>query len=332
MKTTFGVAFGVLLLLCGCQPHTRITRPPAPAPTPSVPAAPSTPKQPEVFENEKLREMDQAIQQAIADHKCPGGVLWLEREGKSYHKAYGNRAVVPTVEAMTEETIFDAASLTKVIAATPAVLLLIERGKVMLDAPVSAYIPEFTGAGKEAITIRQLLTHTSGLRPDVSLQPAWTGYDTAIQLACAEVPTSKPDEKFIYSDINFFVLGEVVRRVSGEGLDQFLAREVYAPLKMVDTGFRPSTNALERIAPTEVVKGVPFRGGGARSHSPADGGRGGARGSVHHGLGPGPVLSDDAERRRIRGSKGVQGRHRAPDDQRTDSGGRARPARAGVGH
>ncbi len=260
MKTALGFALGVVLLGCGCQPRVHIAPPPAPVPTPLVPAGPSKPGPPAAFVNEKLREMDRAIQQAVGDRKCPGGVLWLEREGTSYHKAYGNRAVVPTVEAMTEETIFDAASLTKVVATTPAILLLIERGKVILDAPVSAYIPEFTGAGKEAITIRQLLTHTSGLRPDISLQPAWTGYDTAIRLACAEVPASKPDERFIYSDINFLVLGEVVRRQSGEGLDQFLAREVYEPLKMVDTGFRPATNALGRIAPTEVVEGVPFRG------------------------------------------------------------------------
>ncbi len=260
MKTAFAFAFGVMLLFCGCQPHTRI----APAPSSSAvllpPTAPSRARQPAAFLTEKLREMDGVIEQAIADHRCPGAVLWLEREGTSYHKAYGNRAVVPSAEVMTEDTIFDAASLTKVIATTPAVLLLIERGRLRLDAPVSDYIPEFTGAGKEAITIRQLLTHTSGLRPDVSLQPAWTGYDTAIRLACAEVPTAKPDERFVYSDINFFLLGEVVRRVSGEGLDQFMAREIYGPLKMADTGFRPPAAKLGRVAPTEVENGVPFRG------------------------------------------------------------------------
>src|SRR5262249_8393843 len=100
------------------------------------------------FRAEKLAEMDAAINQAIADKKCPGGVLWLERQGQIYHKTYGNRAVVPEVEPMTEDTIFDAASLTKVVACTPAMMLLIERGQVKLDEPVQTYIPEFKGDGK----------------------------------------------------------------------------------------------------------------------------------------------------------------------------------------
>jgi len=127
------------------------------------------------FRPEKLAEMDAAISQAIADKKCPGGVLWLEHRGIVYHKAYGNRAVVPAVEPMTEDTIFDAASLTKVVACTPAMMLLIERGKVDLDEKVSTYIPEFKGDGKEAITVRQLMTHTSGLRPDIETKTDWRG-------------------------------------------------------------------------------------------------------------------------------------------------------------
>src|SRR3954466_10944817 len=98
-----------------------------------------------VFRPEKLAEMDEAIRQAIADKKCPGGVLWLEHRGSIYHKAYGNRALVPKVERMTEDTIFDAASLTKVVACTPAMMLLVERGEVDLSAPVEKYIPEFKG-------------------------------------------------------------------------------------------------------------------------------------------------------------------------------------------
>src|SRR5439155_19116594 len=108
---------------------------------------------------EKLAEMAAAINEAIAANKCPGGVLWFEHRGVAYHKAYGNRALAPAIEKMTEDTIFDAASLTKVAAGTPAMMLLIERGKVKLDAPVQTYIPEFGGDGKEAITVRQLMTH-----------------------------------------------------------------------------------------------------------------------------------------------------------------------------
>jgi uncharacterized protein YbbC (DUF1343 family)/CubicO group peptidase (beta-lactamase class C family) len=212
---------------------------------------PEPPAAAAVFHAEKLAEMDAAILQAIADKKCPGGVLWLERQGTVYCKAYGRRAVVPAEEPMTEDTIFDVASLTKAVATTPAIMLLVERGQVSLDAPVCAYLPEFKGDGKEAITVKHLLTHTSGLRPGLDHQPAWSGYDTAIKLACAEKLRAKPGETLVYSDINFEVLGEVVRRVSRQGLDQFLAKEVYQPLKMADTGFRPPASLRGRIAPTE---------------------------------------------------------------------------------
>ncbi len=238
-----------------------------------------------VFHAEKLLEMDVAITEALADHQCPGAVLWLERNGVAHHKAYGKRSLVPAEEAMTEDTIFDAASLTKVVACTPAVMLLVERGRIVLEERVQTYLPEFKGDGKETITIRQLLTHTSGLRPDVSTQPAWSGYDTAIRMACSEKPLTPPGMAFRYSDINFFLLGEVVRRVSGMKLNDFVEKEVYRPLKMVDTGFRPfgtsnatdvappnseqqqpdaaATNTsarLTRIAPTEQIGGRMLRG------------------------------------------------------------------------
>src|SRR2546423_11013814 len=116
------------------------------------------------FNRAKLADIDTAITNAIAESKLPGGVFWLERKGEYYAKAYGARALVPRREIMTTDTIFDAASLTKVVACTPAVMLLIERGKLALDDTVQKYIPEFVGDGKETITIRQLLTHTSGMR------------------------------------------------------------------------------------------------------------------------------------------------------------------------
>src|SRR6267142_2513416 len=191
------------------------------------------------FQAEKLAEMDAAINQAIADKKCPGGVLWLEHQGQVYHKAYGNRAIVPEVEPMTEDTIFDAASLTKVVACTPAMMLLIERGQVKLDEPVQSYIPEFKGDGKKAVTVRQLMTHTSGLRPDIETKTDWRGQKAAIEKACAEKLQAKPGTVFRYSDINFFVLGEIVQRVSAKPLEEFVAKELYQPLKMDDTGFLP---------------------------------------------------------------------------------------------
>ena len=212
------------------------------------------------FHPSKLAEMDNAIESAIKDRKCPGGVLWLERNGVIYSKAYGQRAVVPTGEPMTPDTIFDAASLTKVIACTPAIMLLIERGEIGLDEPVMRYLPEFKDGGKEKITIRHLLTHTSGLRPGIETRSDWKGQAAAIQKACAEKVQTPPGTAFRYSDINFFVLGEVVQRVSRTPLEKFVAREIYGPLKMNDTGYLPPKEKLARIAPTEVVGDAPLRG------------------------------------------------------------------------
>ncbi len=214
----------------------------------------------EVFWLEKLAEMDVAVGEAVAARKLPGGVLWVERQGAVYRRAYGQRAVVPQAEAMTEDTIFDGASLTKVMAGTPAVMLLVERGQVGLDDPVVRYVPEFGVHGKERITVRQLLTHTSGLRPDISLRPEWTGYEAAVQLSCAEKLQAAPGERVIYSDTGLILAGEIVRRVSGRPLDEFVRREIYEPLGMRDTGFNPAREVWGRVAPTEVEQGVPVRG------------------------------------------------------------------------
>jgi len=240
--TTRGIAFWVILVAASLMGPPAVARAAAP------------------FRSDKLAEMDAAIAAAVAAHSCPGGVLWFERGGVRYHKAYGKRALVPIEEGMTENTIFDAASLTKVVATTPAVMLLVERGRVSLDAPVARYLPEFTGDGREKVTVRHLLTHTSGLRPGISAGSAWSGYERGIELACAEKPTAPPGSAFRYSDVNFILLGEIVRRVSGKKLNEFAEREIYRPLKMVDTGFLPSRLKLSRIAPTEKETNVVLRG------------------------------------------------------------------------
>ncbi|MCL4177534.1 MAG: DUF1343 domain-containing protein [Verrucomicrobia bacterium] len=225
----------------------------------------------------KLSEIDAAIAAAIADQRCPGAVLWFEHRNTVHHRAYGQRATVPTAEPMTCDTVFDAASLTKVVATTPAILLLIERGSLDLDDQVSACLPEFTGAGREQVRIRHLLTHTSGLRPGISAKPDWLGYDRAIQLACAEIPTASPGTVFRYSDVNFILLGEIVRQVGGQTLDRFVREHFYLPLKMADTRFLPPASQLPRIAPTtregdSVVRGMVHdptarRMGGVAGHA-----------------------------------------------------------------
>src|SRR5262245_12536844 len=152
---------------------------------------------------------------------------------------------------MTEDTIFDLASLTKVVATTTSVMQLIERGRIRLADPVTQFIPEFAKHGKERITVRHLLTHTSGLRPDLPLEAQLNGTDEAIRRASDETPAAPPDEKFIYSDINFFVLGEIVHRASGEPLDQYVKEHVFGPLRMSETTFLPPASWRARIAPTE---------------------------------------------------------------------------------
>src|SRR5262249_16236538 len=138
------------------------------------------------FRPEKLAEIDAAIERTIAEKGCPGGVVWIEHRGTNYHKAYGHRSLVPKVEPMTEHTIFHLASLTKVVACTPAVMLLVQRGELSLDEHVSTYIPEFTRDGKENITVRELMLHISGLRGDIETQSDWQGQPAAIQKACEE--------------------------------------------------------------------------------------------------------------------------------------------------
>ena len=212
------------------------------------------------FDVAKLAQMDIEINRAIAEQKLPGGVLWIECKASNYHKAFGRRAIVPSSEPMTEDTIFDAASMTKVLATTPALMILYERGALKLDEPIATYLPEFSRGGKEPITVRHLLTHTSGFKRALSRTPDWSDLKKAIQSLGAEQPSSSPGTVFAYSDINFIILGAVVERVSGMALDKFAAQEIYAPLKMHDTCFLPSAAKRSRIAPTEKVGREVLRG------------------------------------------------------------------------
>src|SRR5262249_29077728 len=118
------------------------------------------------------------------------------------------------------------------------------------DDRVTEYLPEFQN-GKSEITIRNLMTHFSGLRPDLDMPPAWTGYQTGVRLALADKPTSAPGERFVYSDINFILLGEIVRRLGGQPLDQYAGENFYTPLGMTDSRFQPPATLRGRIAPTE---------------------------------------------------------------------------------
>jgi uncharacterized protein YbbC (DUF1343 family) len=200
----------------------------------------------------RLDAIPPLVEQAIADKKLPGAVVLVGRGDRVvYQKAIGRRAVAPAPEAMTLDTIFDMASLTKVVATTTSVMKLVEDGRIRLGDRVSDYIPGFERYNKKNVTIRHLMMHTSGLRPDLDSANVWTGADTAIQLATDEVPTAAPGERFVYSDINYFLLGDIVRRVSGIPLNEFAHRNIFEPLGMKDTMFLPPESLRPRIAPTE---------------------------------------------------------------------------------
>jgi uncharacterized protein YbbC (DUF1343 family)/CubicO group peptidase (beta-lactamase class C family) len=192
------------------------------------------------------------VEAAIARHELPGAVVLVGRgDVIVHHQAFGQRAIRPSPEPMTEDTIFDLASLTKVVATTTSVMKLVEEGRIRLADPVAQFIPEFGRYGKGAITIRQLLTHTSGLRPDLELEVEFHGAEEAIRRASEEVPASPPGERFVYSDINFFLLGDIVGRVSGERLDRYAKAQIFDPLGMKETAFLPPESWRPRIAPTE---------------------------------------------------------------------------------
>ena len=225
--------------------------------------------------------LDEAINQAIAQDRLPGAVLLVGHDGQIvYRKAYGKRALVPRPETMTVDTIFDCASLTKVIATTSSLMKLFEQGKFQLNDKVTDYIPEFQ-EGKSDITLRNLFTHFSGLPPDVPLKPEWTGYDTGIHLACTTKPAGPPGVRFVYSDINFILLGEIVHRLSGEMLSDYARQNIFLPLGMKETMFLPPVSLVPRIAPTERADKTapPLRG---VAHDPSTRAMGGVAG--HAGL------------------------------------------------
>ncbi|MDQ2711604.1 MAG: DUF1343 domain-containing protein [Acidobacteriota bacterium] len=211
---------------------------------------------------EQFPEVDAIINEAVQSKLIPGAVLAIGHNGHVvYRKAYGSRAIVPAREPMTLDTIFDAASLTKVVATTPSIMKLFEEGKIRLDDPVTRYLPEFQG-GKSDITIRLLMTHFSGLPPDLVLVPRWSGYENGIQRALTVAPVAPPGARFIYSDINFNLLAEIVRRLSGQIVAQFARDQIYTPLGMKESQFLPAASLRPRIAPTEIDEdtGQPMRG------------------------------------------------------------------------
>ena len=199
----------------------------------------------------KLAVVDSIIRDAISQGQIPGAVVVVGSNGRIvYRMAFGSRALKPRREAMTLNTVFDCASLTKVIVTTTALMQLWEKGKFRMADPVAKYIPEFAQNGKQDITIRQLLVHYSGLAPDLDLSKSFSGKEATYTLAFAETPERAPGARFVYSDINFAVLGALVERLSGEPLDEYAQKHIFVPLGMKDSRFAPPAAWIPRIAPT----------------------------------------------------------------------------------
>jgi uncharacterized protein YbbC (DUF1343 family)/CubicO group peptidase (beta-lactamase class C family) len=170
----------------------------------------------------KLIQIDDLVNKDIADKKLPGAVVVIGHKGKIvYRKAFGNRSVSPTVEKMTIDTIFDAASLTKPIATATSVMILVEQGKLRLNDTIGKFIPEIQDENAKKVTVQQLLTHVSGYRPDFDLGEKWTGREGMLQALYKEKLRAAPGTRFVYSDIGFIVLGEIVQRVNGNETEGF---------------------------------------------------------------------------------------------------------------
>lgn len=237
----------------------------------------------------RLAELDRAIEDSIAARKLPGAVLHVERDGAVYEKGYGRFTYDEGATGVTPATVFDAASLSKVLSTAPAVLLLAEEGRIDLEAPLVRYFPECANGGKEAITVRHLLTHSSGLPAGLPAKPAWEGKEAALGLACTQTVTHAPGTFFRYSDINYVLLGLLVEKVSGMPQERFARERIFRPLGMQDTGYLPLLRmAAARIAPTQ-------RG--------ADG----PDASLHGDLGPGQLLAGSVHDPTVRRMGGVGG-------------------------
>jgi len=222
---------------------------------------------------DRLNRIDSIVEESIRNKECPGAVVLVGRHGKIvFRKAYGHRAVLPAIEPMTPDTVFDLASLTKVVATATSVMALVEDGKIRLQDRVAKHFPEFAlgGGARDQVTVEQLLTHRAGLAADDPMALYVGSVQEIFERKFRQPLVSAPGSRFLYSDAGFEVLGEIVRRVSSLPLEELARQRVFLPLGMKDTGFLPLSPPskkfsslplpLSRIAPTEKINGVVRRG------------------------------------------------------------------------
>ncbi|MDQ2930432.1 MAG: serine hydrolase [Gemmatimonadota bacterium] len=212
----------------------------------------------------RLETIDRVVTRGIKAGGFPGAAVVVGRKGSAvWEKGFGRIDWASSSSRVSAtETIYDLASLTKVIGTTTAVMILYDEGRIKLDAPVVTYLPEFTGGYKDSVTVRQLLEHRSGLPADRDLWRIAHSPAEARKVVLEAPLECKPGQCYIYSDLGAITLGMMVERVTGQGLDVFLHERVFAPLGMVNTFFKPADSVKFRVAPTEVSppRGYPLQG------------------------------------------------------------------------
>ncbi|MEZ6042187.1 MAG: DUF1343 domain-containing protein [Planctomycetaceae bacterium] len=204
------------------------------------------------MDSERLNVIAEVVEEGLRQEKMPGAVVLIGRShGIVYHQAFGDRQIDPVENPMLPDTVFDLASLTKPIATATSVAILMQRGIVDPDATVATYEPDFAQNGKESITVHQLLTHQSGLIPDNAIGDYAMGPDEAFRRINALKPIAEPGERFIYSDVNFIMLGALVKKLTGQNVHEFSQQNIFQPLRMVETGYLPGEALRARAAVTE---------------------------------------------------------------------------------
>ncbi|WP_417386117.1 exo-beta-N-acetylmuramidase NamZ domain-containing protein [Gimesia sp.] len=209
----------------------------------------------------RLATIDYVVQRGLERDSMPGAVVLVGYQGKVvFLKAYGNRQVKPEKVAMTTDTVFDLASLTKPIATATSIMQLVEQGKVQLSDPVAKYIPEFAVNGKQDITVYQLLTHQGGLIPDNSIKDYQDGPEKAMQRVYDLKLYYEPGTRFAYTDVGFILLGEIVKRVTGKSVHEYSQANIFQPLGMTETGYLPASELRKRAATTQQREGRWMQG------------------------------------------------------------------------
>lgn len=210
---------------------------------------------------QKLQRIDEIVAEGLAEKKLPGCVVCVGRRGKiAFLKAFGHKQLQPTELPMTTDTLFDMASITKPMATATSIMLLIERGQLRLTDKVATIFPEFAANGKEPITIHDLLIHHSGLLADNSIKDYEQGHDEAIKRICELKLLNPIGAKFVYSDVNFILLGEIVAKVGEKNVHEFSREHIFSPLEMKSTGYLPIAALRAKAAPTEQRNGKWMQG------------------------------------------------------------------------